>query len=168
MIERSGPKQMRWWAVLLLLWPLREAVEPARFAVGYSTSWATKLAVISGVPIEMFTVWFWLAGLLISTLIIALAVAPNSAVAKLFEKTAAAGLCLGSVGYGYLVYVARRSGLDVPPAVIDTYTVASMLLMLTAWPIGCWANERAKQKFYDSKLPRLDQLGARACDQSAS
>ena len=153
---RQAVTSLRWWAVAGLLWMLREALEPARFAHSYPSSWAYKLAVMTAHP-QFLVWWFSVSAALIAPAVIFMAAAPMHRYCSRTQDLAIFGLGGGAFGYAYLATAAMR--LDAPH-VVDSYVGSSVMLFVTALLVACWHNSRVVREF----LHR--QEGAACADQA--
>lgn len=143
---------LRWWAVMYLIWMVRESLEPARFAFAYPSSWIFKLAEMHSHR-EFGIAWFTVAGTLIIPLIVTLSFVPKSKACERAQDLALVGLGMGAIGFAYLFTLASR--LDIPH-VADSYVGSATMMAVTALLVACWHNSRVVRCYLASegKEPR--------------
>lgn len=144
---------LRWWAVVYLMWMVREAAEPARYAFSYPTSWAYKIADMTAHP-SILVVWFSVATVLIIPLIFFLIFEPDGYMSHKSQDWALCGLGGAGLGYAYLASAAMR--LDVPH-VADSYVGSTIMLTITALLVACWHNARIVRKVKDKPTEQYDK-----------
>ena len=152
---------LRWWAVFDLIWMVRELLEPARFAWGYPSSWAYKLAAMSAHP-WVLVAWFALSAFLVTPLIFALATVPNTRLCRKSESLASFGLFMGAVGFAFLSTAAAR--LDIPH-VVDSYRGSTVMLLGTGLLVACWHNGRVVRAHKEAQEAPEEEL---RCGDSAA
>ena len=129
---------LRWWAVALLFWVGKEALDPGRFAAGYTGSWAYKLATLSGHP-QLVVAWFVTCAALVVPLVVAMAVAPASKACRCAQYPAMLGLFGGGGAFVFMATMAMR--LDAPQ-VTDSYSWSAVMLTGTGLLVACLHNSR--------------------------
>jgi len=152
---RQVVTSLRWWAVFDLLWMLREMLEPARFAWGYPSSWAYKIASTSAHP-WIVVCWFFTAALCIVPLIVTLAFTPNSRWSRRCEGIGCAGLFMGGIGFAVLSAFAAR--LDAAH-IVESYRGSAMMLIGTGLLVACWHNSRMIRAHKTEPRKREDVCG---------